>query len=121
MEVKDIYKDCDKRTIEYMENLISQLKQDYSVVPASWRISLDLIADDLDLYFKLKDQIKVSGLYSTDGRGQTCKNPLLPQLDRVQSNIIHLISAFGATPMSKTKLKNTATINIDEVLNNFIE
>jgi phage terminase small subunit len=103
------------------EFVIEQLKQDYKQVPASWRISLDLIADDLDLYFALKDQLKVSGLYSTDGRGQTCKNPLLPQLDRVQGNIIHLISAFGATPMSKTKLKQTANTNIQEILDNLIE
>lgn len=123
MEVAKIYKDYDKRTIAYMQNLIEQLKQDYTVVPSSWRISLDLIADDLDLYFALKDQLKESGLYSTDGRGQTSKNPLLPQLDRVQGNIIHLISAFGATPMSKTKLKQTASANtnIQEILNNLIE
>lgn len=123
MEVAKIYKDYDKRTIAYMQNLIEQLKQDYTVVPSSWRISLDLIADDLDLYFALKDQLKESGLYSTDGRGQTSKNPLLPQLDRVQGNIIHLISAFGATPMSKTKLKQTASTNtnIQEILNNLIE
>ena len=60
--VNDIYKDYDKRVIRYMEFVVKQIEQDYSVVPASWRVSLDLIADNLMVYFKAKDDIKENGV-----------------------------------------------------------
>lgn len=117
MEVKEVYKEYDKRTIEYMSNLVDQLNQDYGQVPASWRISLDLIADNLDLYFKLKDQLKQDGLYATDGRGRTAKNQILSVYRSTQAAIINLIQQFGATPMSKAKLKVTNNTNIEDLLN----
>lgn len=44
MEAKSIYYKYDTRVQEYMQNVIDCLEQDYGKIPASWRVSLDLIA-----------------------------------------------------------------------------
>ena len=46
MEAKSIYYKYDTRVQEYMQNVIDCLEQDYGKIPASWRVSLDLIADN---------------------------------------------------------------------------
>ena len=86
--VKEIYKDYDERVIRYMEFVIKQIEQDYNVVPASWRVSLDLIADNLMVYFKAKDDIKANGVIHYDDRGLAHKSPSCALLNVCNQNVI---------------------------------
>ena len=56
------YKDYDKQVQDYMNNVLDCLKEDYKVIPSSWRIALDLIADNYDIYLKSKALVRKEGL-----------------------------------------------------------
>lgn len=111
MEAKKIYKDYDIKVQEYMQNVIDCLKQDYKEIPASWRISLDLIADNYAIYLQAKNNVLNEGLIRKDNHGRTFKNQSFPLMLNTQAYIIKLLSNFGLTPMSKSKMKN---IDMDE-------
>lgn len=119
MKANEIYKDYDKRVQDYMQNVIDCLIQDYKVLPTSWRISLDLIAMNCDLIFKAKDDINKNGLLRTDDLKRTFKNQNFQILMNAQTAIVKLLSTFGLTPVSKSKLKNfnSDNINIEDLIN----
>ena len=111
MNAKTLYKDYDKKVQEYMQNVIDCLKQDYKEIPTSWRISLDLIADNYAIYIKAKEAVLTEGLIRKDAHGRTFKNQSFPLMMNAEQILIKLLSNFGLSPMSRSKLKN---IDIDE-------
>lgn len=113
MEAKKIYKDYDEKVQEYMQNVIDCLKQDYKEIPASWRISLDLIADNYAIYLEAKNNVLKEGLIRKDSHGRTFKNQSFPLMMNTQNIIMKLLSSFALTPMSKSKMKSIDTDNFD--------
>jgi phage terminase small subunit len=118
MEAKTLYKDYDKKVQDYMQNVIDCLKQDYKEIPTSWRISLDLIADNYAIYIKAKDAVLKEGLIRKDAHGRTFKNQSFPLMMNTQQILIKLLSSFALTPMSKSKMKSIDTddFGIDDLL-----
>ena len=106
MNAKEIYKDYPKKVQEYMQNVIDCLKQDYKDIPTSWRVSLDLIADNVDIYLKAKEDIDNNGLLRKDSHGRTFKNQCFPLMTAAQNHIIKLLQSFALTPVSRAKIKN---------------
>ena len=104
-----------------MEFVINQIEQDYNIVPASWRVSLDLIADNLMVYFKAKDDIKTNGVIHYDDRGLAHKSPSCALLNVCNQNVIKLLNNFALTPMSKSKMKNLDSDEYDNVLERLIQ
>ena len=114
MNAKTIYKDYNVRVQEYMNNVINCLEQDYGKIPESWRVSLDLIADNYSLYLEAKDDIKKNGLLRTDKLGRTFKNQCFQIMNTAQSQLKDLLKSFALTPMSKSKMNNFERDDIDE-------
>lgn len=106
MKAKEIYSNYDKRVQEYMQNVFDCLVQEYKAIPSSWRISLDLIAVNIDLIFKAQDDLAKNGLLRQDKFGRTFKNQNFQVLMNSQTAVLKLLAAFGLSPMSKSKLKN---------------
>lgn len=104
-----VYKDYDIQVQEYMKNVIDCLKQDYKDIPASWRISLDLIADNYDIYLKAKKLVKAEGISAQDSKKNTIVNPSLKVMNTAQDKILKLLSSFALTPLSRSKMKNLET------------
>ncbi len=119
MKAKDIYKDYDVRTQEYMQKVIDCIKQDYNIIPSSWRITIDLIAMNFNMLLQAEDDIRTRGLMVQDDYGRTVKNPNLQAFNTSQNQIAKYLSTFGLTPISKTKLKNfnSDQVNIDNLIN----
>ena len=90
MTANTIYKDYDSRVQEYMQNVIECLEQDYGKIPSSWRVSLDLIADNYSIYLQAKDEIQKDKMFLKD-----------------------LLKSFALTPMSKSKMKRLEEDDID--------
>lgn len=121
--MKPIYKDYPTEVQEYMNNVIKCLEQDYGVVPESWRVSLDLIADNYNLYLTCKKQINEEGLVRKDPAHGTFKHPLFPVMCEAQRQLKDLLKSFSLTPMSKAKMKSykaSDEVNINEVLNDLM-
>jgi phage terminase small subunit len=103
-DVKKIYGDRGKRVVEYMELVVEQIERDYNAVPPSWRVSLDMIADNLMLYFDALDDIKKYGqVIHTNGKTEI--NPACRLLKDANQTIFKLVTNFALTPMSKSKMK----------------
>ena len=118
MDAKTIYKDYDLRVQEYMNNVIKCLKEDYGRIPESWRVSLDLIADNYALYLDAMDDIKKNGLLRKDAHGRTFKNQCVQIMNSAQTHLCDLLKSFALTPMSKSKMKmlETSSESEDEYL-----
>ena len=101
-----VYKGYDKQVQDYMTNVIDCLKEDYKTIPSSWRVALDLIADNYDIYLKSKALVSEQGLSSTDSKGRLTVNPSLKVMNTAQDKIQKLLSSFALTPLSRSKLKN---------------
>lgn len=104
-DVKEIYKDHDERTIQYMEYVVEALNAEYKSIPAYYRISLDLLADQLDVYFEAKDYIKEVGSVQRDSQGRLSKNNQHSVLQATEAKITGLLQAFALTPFTKIKMK----------------
>ena len=119
MEAKKIYSKYDKQVQDYMQNVIDCLKQDYKNIPSSWRISLDLIADNYAIYLKAKNDVMENGLLRKDTHNRTFKNQSFSLMMATQNVIMRLLSSFGLSPMSKSKMKNmdTEDFGIEDLLN----
>ena len=119
MKAKDIYKDYDKRVQDYMQNVFDCLEQDYKKIPSSWRVSLDLIAANANIVFTTQDHIKKNGLLCVDAHNRTHRNQCFNMYVTAQGLLIKLLSSFGLSPMSKSKLKDFKSddIDIDDLIN----
>lgn len=105
MDAKKIYKDYDVKVQEYMQNVIDCLRQDYKEIPSSWRVSLDLIADNYAIYLEAKNNVLTQGLIRKDAHGRTFKNQSFPLMMNTQQILIKLLQSFALTPVSKSKMK----------------
>ena len=113
MEVKNIYKNYDSRVQEYMQNVIDCLEQDYGKIPLSWRVSLDLIADNYSVYLNAMDDVRKNGLLRVDKQNRTFKNQCYNIADRAQSQLKDLLKSFALTPMSRSKMRDLDEEDID--------
>lgn len=113
MEAKTIYKNYPKKVQDYMQNVIDCLKQDYKEIPSSWRVSLDLIADNVDIYLKAKEDIDKNGLLRKDNHGRTFKNQCFPLMIIAEDHVIKLLQSFALTPVSRSKIKNVDADDYD--------
>lgn len=104
IKVEDIYKDYPEKVQKYMRNLVDSLSRDYKEIPMSWRVSLDLIADNYDIYLKAKKDIDINGIIIQGQRGNS-KNKALAVMNQAQTKIIQLMDSFALTPKSSAKIK----------------
>lgn len=105
MDANNIYNNYDQRVQDYMKNVIECLEQDYGKIPESWRVSLDLIADNYSIYLQAKDNINENGLLKKDPRGYIFKNQCVSIMNSAQTQLKDLLKSFALTPMSKSKMK----------------
>lgn len=108
-EYNEFYNNYPVEVQEYMNNVIKCLQEDYGNIPESWRVSLDLIADNYMIYLDAKKDVLANGLSHTDNYGRTGKNPSLGVMNQAQRNLTDLLKAFALTPMSKSKMRNLNT------------
>lgn len=114
-DVKKMYPNSDTRTIEFMELVVSELESEYKTVPLGWNISLSLLADQLDLYYKCLDAINSEGLQPLDSGRRTAKHNLIPVMQTCESKIFQLLQQFALQPFSRAKMRKLeSSINSDE-------
>lgn len=114
------YNKYSNKTQDWMNNLINSLKKEVGEeIPDSYFVSLDLIADAVELYFNAINEIKVNGLICHTPKGEKVKNPAIPVINSTQLFIHKMLSSFGLTMMSASKMKKQnlpAPNELDEFL-----
>lgn len=115
------YEKYTAKTQAWMNNLIKTLKRDVGdELPESYYVSLDLIADAVELYFNALEEIKANGLIYTTHKGDKLKNPAIPVINSTQLFIHKMLSSFGLTMMSAAKMKRPNAV-LPNALDEFLE
>lgn len=91
------------------------LTSKYGKIEEQWRVQLQLLYDDIELYNKCKKAIAEQGLILKNG----VRNPLLTTMKEFQSNIMKISQHFGLTPYSVSKIKS-AVSDADDYIDELI-
>ena len=105
MNAKQRYKDYSKETQNYMQKIIDGLGDQNNEIPESWEVSIDMMADNYEVYYRAKTAVLTEGLIRKDNQNRTFKNQSYPLMINSQQNLVKLLMQFGLTPVSKTKIK----------------
>ena len=120
LNAKKIYKDYDKKVIEYMDNLIKRLTNQYGLVNEEWRVSLDLIAFNYDLICKCQEDLAKNGMNVNNSRGVLMRNPSLSTINSAQCNLMRLLNSFGLNIASKSRIGKVDADNDEALIDNLL-
>ena len=120
LNAKKIYKEYEKKVIEYMDNLIKRLTNQYGIVNEEWRVSLDLIAFNYDLICKCQDDLVKNGMDKENSRGVLVRNPSLSTINQAQCNLMRLLNSFGLNIASKSRLGKVEVDNDEALIDNLL-
>lgn len=123
-DVRQRYRKEDKRIIEFLEFVIESMIDDIKNVPEYFYLTLDLLKDQLFLYYSAYDALKDDEKVTTkDYHGRIFKSPAVQVMTMAWSKIVSLCSQFALTPFSKKKLArldHADDTNTQEVLDNLL-
>lgn len=96
------YTKYNNQTKTNLKNIEQFLINKYGKFQPEWNTILQLLGDNLELYTKCKESIKVNGIYNPEnGR----KNPLLSTCKDLQATILKQIQHLGISPYAASKIK----------------
>lgn len=106
---------------EYVQNTIQNLIKDVDL-HENYILTLDLIADNLEMYYLAKEDILKNGFAIVNERNQTVKNPAVQVMNSTQQMIAKLLVSFPTSPMSKARLTklSSADFEVDSALEEFL-
>ena len=112
------YDNYDNRVKQDMLQLEQTLHDEIGDFPMSYYMQLRLLADNLELYYQVKDQIETDGLLVPDVRGgNRVKHPLLATMNAISLMIGKLINTFGLSRMARSKIReNKDSIDMAEYI-----
>lgn len=95
----------DKRVNEYMNLLIDALVKEYGYLKREWLLSLDMIAQNYQIYIQCYDSIRQEGMYVRDDQGRRQRNPASTLMMSAQNSMQKLTNSFALTPLSYSKVR----------------
>ena len=104
MNAKELYKDKSERTQKWMQQLINTIESDGKKQPAAYAVSLEMIADAIELYFKSYESTIKEGVILPGHDGTPTKHPAFVSLVNQQNYIAKMLTLFGLNKMSSAKL-----------------
>lgn len=91
-----------KATKENIQKITEYLKGQYGEVKPQWELTLQLLIDNLELYYKCRKSIDENGIFDAENYK---KNPLLTTCKDLQATILKQIQHFGLSPYAISKIK----------------
>lgn len=112
------YTDKDKKVQEYMAFISNSLEEKYTDIPEGFIISLDLLANNLEIMVKSAEEMsKKDGLTDDDRYHGKKKSAALQTYFQAQGYVANILSSFGMNPMSRSKMKqNQEEVNVEDFL-----
>lgn len=104
----------------YMNSVISDLENDYGEIPASWYISLDLLASNLYLYNSALDDIMTNGMLVRGHNNVRVKNPCVTILNNALTALHPIVKAFALNPVQRSKIKALESVDAASVVDNYV-
>ena len=109
----DLFKDYDYRVQDMLVCVVDDLQHQYKVIPSFFRITLELLSTQLDIYFKAKDKLRKSE--ATELPNKT-KSVEFTQIQDTHNKIMAIMRELGMTSMSKKKMEKLSKLTSDSSL-----
>lgn len=93
---------------KYINNVSKWLKMKYGEVNPTWQLILSMLAETLEAYFELKEDIVKRGRILKTGRFAGKANPACKMATDCLVRIEHCIDELGLSPKAEQKLQKKA-------------
>lgn len=101
----------------YISKVKKYLKQEHKKVKPEWEGTINILAYNMEMEARIKEQIANDGLMVKDRYGNMNKHPLFPILNSFQVQIFKCISELGLSPKAAKKLEEPKVEEKQEELN----
>ena len=105
----------------YMKGIIEELEHDYGSIPQSWLISLDMLADQLNIYYAASEDIIENGVSYINRDNRRCKSPSVTTMNNCVGTINTIIKNFALSPVGRSKIKLLESVDSDAVVDNYVK
>lgn len=95
------YKDYDERVIEMLKVVYNSIES-RSKFDNSWYLSFDMLALNLQTYYKMQDKLLSDGPLKKDGG----ISPTFKVMNEAQRQIRSILSSFGLTPEGLSRIRS---------------
>jgi phage terminase small subunit len=112
--IKDTYKDYDERVLMFLSRVYDDCVKNNDKLSNYFYCCLDLLAEQLKLYYLGVDAVNVSkSLSSTDDYKRVSKNPCIAILNHAHQEILNILQKLSLSPFDQAKLKRINNGNDD--------
>lgn len=99
------YNEFSKETQDYIKDIENHLVKKYGDTEVeTWRLSLSMLAQNIELMLLARNELKNTGVSVLDRNGNIKVNPFCKLLLDNQVQVVKLLTQFGLTAYSLTKL-----------------
>ena len=102
---KKNYEMYGEEVIAHMWAVHRFLLNKFGYISEEWHLSLQMLADNLNMFFQCRDRIKQDGIFIENKFGNLDKHPLIKVQNDAQIQIVKLLNEFGLSPKSVARLR----------------
>ena len=104
--IQKTYEGYDDRVIEFLSRVYEDVKEQNAKINNYFFVTLDLLANQLLLYFRALDAINADASLSTeDSYKRQAKSPQIAILNHAHQEIIKILDDYGLSPFASAKIK----------------
>ena len=113
--IQKTYESYDERVIEFLSRVYEDVKEQNAKINNYFFVTLDLLANQLLLYFRALDAINADAALSTeDSYKRQAKSPNIAILNHAHQEIIKILDDYGLSPFASAKIKRLNNGDNDE-------
>jgi len=104
--IQKTYEGYDDRVLVFMSRVYEDVKEQNTKINNYFYVTLDLLANQLLLYFRALDAINADASLSTeDSYKRQAKSPQIAILNHAHQEIIKILDDYGLSPFASAKIK----------------
>ena len=104
--IQKTYEGYDDRVLVFMSRVYEDVKEQNAKINNYFFVTLDLLANQLLLYFRALDAINADAALSTeDSYRRQAKSPNIAILNHAHQEIIKILDDYGLSPFASAKIK----------------
>lgn len=101
-----------------MKGIEAFLEEQYGEVKTEWRITLNLLADNIELLKQCQESVEQNGIYDINTQK---KNPLLTTIKDINSTILKISQKLGISPWDASKIKQVEEDDTEDFIEKLTE
>ena len=113
--IQKTYESYDDRVLVFMSRVYEDVKEQNAKINNYFFVTLDLLANQLLLYFRALDAINADAALSTeDSYKRQAKSPNIAILNHAHQEIIKILDDYGLSPFASAKINRLKNGDNDE-------